>query len=126
MTAITNSSSIPLILQHAYQGARNGAGVGALVGTSIVSVTLASGVFQGLLEKGNRAIGNEPKWPLFEGDCQLEQFRDVSICTDQPLFDSFTSLTVYVIGVTTIGGMLFGAVSGAARSVFTKAHSEQI
>lgn len=124
MPAITTTSSIPLILQHTYQGAQDGAFIGAGIGASIVSVTLANGIFQGVLEEGSRAIGNEPKWPLFEGDCQLEQFRDMSMCTNPPLLTSFTSLTVCVFGTTIIGGILIGAVSGATRSVFAKAHLE--
>lgn len=124
MSAITNTNSSSLILQQAYQGALNGGVNGAKVGIFLVTGTVASGMIQGLVEKGNRSIGNEPKWPIFLGDCELEQFRDMYCCTNPPLFDSFISFTGCVIGATTVGGMIVGAVSAAARGVFAKEKSE--
>lgn len=117
----TNSNSI---LTNAYQGARNGAVKGALAGVSVVSATLAAVGGCNLLEIGNRAIGNEPKWPLFEGDCQLQQFRDLSVCTKPAFFDSFTFFATSVIGTTTVCGTVAGAVSGVAKSIFAKQHAK--
>ena len=124
MIVITNTYNSNSILENAYQGARNGAVKGAMVGTYIISCAVFSGVFTGLLEKGNRAIGNDPKWPALEGDCQLQQFRNLSGCINGPLFDSLTSFTVYVVGGTTACGMLIGAVTGAAKSVFPQLSSK--
>lgn len=111
---IGNSHSI---FDYIYRETRNGAVKGALAGVSFVSATAATGVFHGILERGSRVIGNEPKWPIFEEDCQLEQFRNLSTCANPSL--SFTSFTAYVVGTTTLCGMAIGAIS-AAKNVFAK------
>lgn len=110
--------------ENAWQGARDGAAQGALVGGAIVTTVMATGVFHNVLERGNRAIGNTPNWPLVEGDCESSQFCHYPMCTNPPLFDSFSSFAFYVVGATTIAGTIIGAVNGAANNVFVKAHSE--
>jgi hypothetical protein len=116
MNAIIDNQKLNLIIANVCQGAV----CGALIGTNIVSTTLAFGIFQNFLEKGSRAIGNEPKLPFFEGDCELEKFYDFSICTNPLSAYSFTSYTICVISTTTVSGMVIGAISGIARSVLTK------
>jgi hypothetical protein len=101
------------------QEASKGAAKGAIIGAGLVSAFVGFGFAFNLLEVGARAIGLEPRWPIYlESDCQLPQFRDLSCCNQPPMFDSLTSLAVYTISATTMCGMLVGSVSGAARSVF--------
>jgi hypothetical protein len=126
----TISNSNP-ILDSIYQGALYGAlggmsvvlAKGAQIGVSVVFSTAVTGVFYTALEKGNRLMRNEPIWPIFEGDCQLEQFRDLPTCTNPPLVDPFASFTVYAVSIPIIFGIA-GAVYGAAKGVFAKSHSE--
>lgn len=98
-----------------------GAVAGAIVGTTVVSIILAQGALFWYLEERSRASGNEPKWPLFpqKGDCELQQFRNLSTCTQPPLFASLESFSFYCIGTITIAGTLIGAVSNTAKKVFT-------
>lgn len=114
MTAITNDKYRSLIFKEASQGAA----IGAQVGTVLVCGTVSMGLFHQLLEAGNRAIGNEPKWPFFEGDCQMPQLRNIPMCTQEPY--SFLSFTACVIGASTVCGMVVGAVSGVAKVAFEK------
>ena len=96
-------------------GARHGAVVGATIGMGIVGSVVGLGlVFYGL-EAGNRHLGFEPKWPVFKGDCQLDQFRSLSFCTTPPIpFPTFT-----IIAGTTMCGIVAGAISGVAKTVFS-------
>lgn len=112
MTAITNT-----ILGNAYQGSLNGALFGAKVGTAAVTALVGVGIFHAMLEKETRVMGNEPKWAIFEGDCQLPQFRNLNECT-HPVLVSFPVFTFFVVAGATASGAVIGAVSGAAKGVW--------
>lgn len=112
------------ILRNIYQGAREGAANGAMSGSSLIALTCVVSTYYACSEQINRMIGNAPQVPMFEGDCQLEQFRNSPTCTSSPVFESYTSLTIYVIGTTTLIGMIAGGVYGALRSTSPKSKTE--
>jgi hypothetical protein len=120
--SITIHKSQKSILEDMYQGAREGAATGAFLGAGIVAATMAVGTQHALMETTVRAMGFEPRQPLFEGDCQLEQFRNVAMCTTPPLFSSFSSFAAYTVSATTLAGMAIGAVSGATKHIFQTRH----
>jgi hypothetical protein len=93
-----------------YNGACEGAAAGAIFGVSMVAVAPTMKV----MEIGGRTLGCEPKWPILKGDCQLQQFKNTSLCTQRPifLFGAMSPLdaTIYLIGLTTLLGMLGGVL----------------
>lgn len=99
-----------------YQGATNGATEGAIFGAKLIGGTLGYAGLSGSLETGFRAVGGDPRWPMFEGDCQSQQFRDLPVCTNEPMFQSFTSLSIFVIVASTLAGSLIGGISGGLGS----------
>lgn len=98
-----------------YQGARSGAANGAMLGATAAATVVPTGFMQAYFERLSRDHGSDPRWPFFENDCSLPQFRDVTMCTTQPLFASFTSLTISFVGASTLCGMAYGAVSAGIK-----------
>lgn len=123
-TSATDSTK-PTFLQDLYQSAQDSAGQGAMLGKGFVTISLIFGAFQAGLEKLNRAYGSGPKWPLFDGDCQMEQFAQTTICTQPPLFKSLTEFGVYTVGAFALAGMTIGAISTIAQRTLPKQSSVQ-
>lgn len=99
------------------QDVLEGAGRGAYYGAGLVSLFAGGAIFQSALEKGSRAFGFEPRWPFFEGDCQMERFRDSTFCTSSPLSQGSV---VALISATLAGGAVVGAICGVAKNVFSR------
>ena len=101
---------------YVYEGARHGAARGALLGIAVLISAAATGVF-------HKIMGSEPTGPIFEGECPLGQFYNLSACVDLALPD-LTFFATYFVSVTTMSGMAIGAVGGVVQSLFAKVHQE--
>ena len=103
MTAITNNSHS--FFDYVYTGAVKGLSCGLGL-TALGAIPVAIHV---PLELVHRAVGFEPKWPMFEGDCNLVQFRGLSLCA-QPAI-SLSNFSIGVVTATTVIGAVIGAVA---------------
>lgn len=120
MRSVNSPSFFENVSRGAYQGARLGAGVGAYF-FGIVTILGAGINYQ---ERAHREAGNNATYPLNREECQIEQLRDLPVCTAEVLTETVAGNAGILIGVPTLCGLVAGAIYGATKSVFSKSHSD--
>lgn len=99
------------LLVNIYQGARDGAKLGAFFGTSVFTLGQLLDINERMTEMSHRIRDGEPKVPIYLQDCQ---FKGNRYCT--PTW-SLADNALYIIGLTTLLGMTVGAVVGAVEGL---------
>jgi hypothetical protein len=111
------------LLADVADGAYYGAAKGTYLGLSLVCLLIGHDSIKGIIEATSRYLGNPPRWVIDKNDCFYRGFKNLSICTEEPLFKNQFMFVTTVVGSASIVGMVAGGVSAAVRSVFNRPHA---
>ncbi len=101
------------------KGAFWGAAKGAELGIKVNAFALGAQMLFYTLESTNRSIlGNEPHWPIYIDDCELEEFKPYCVETS-------TLAGVVLVLSPTLLGIGVGATTGAAYAIFKKIYERK-
>src|ERR1043166_1635274 len=112
-SSVTSNPTVVDFCKDVREGAIKGATYGAGAGIALNATTIGMAIsFKGL-ETLQRASGGEPKWPMFDGDCELTVFKDLPQCNGT----AYEMGMIFIFSMATLTGSAIGAAYGGLANI---------